>query len=166
MLSKYMLVTSSNKYLLNWQACRTPELMSFSRGREKRWPLSPETLSCPLAPWELLRWWWQLPIPAWMAGDSGLHPHSTESWLALWECEGGAGRDTTPCSLFSRRGVCTRGCVLRDSGLEARSQGAQASSREIVFRLEWKTVTRAWPPALGFFPISVRNQILLLSESG
>lgn len=28
-----MLVTSSNKYLLNWQACRIPELMSCSRGR-------------------------------------------------------------------------------------------------------------------------------------
>lgn len=46
-----------------------------------------------------------------MSGDSGSHCHSMGSWLALWEREGEAGRDSAPCSLLSRLGVCVRVCV-------------------------------------------------------
>lgn len=59
---------------------------------------------------------WQLPVPAQRPGRFWLpHPRSTESWLALWECEGAADRDSTPCSLFSRVcggvRVCAHGCT-------------------------------------------------------
>ena len=158
-----MLVTiSSNKYLLKWQDCRPADF--FQRAGEAV-ANKPWRLFRLLASWELLRG--RCGSCPWLLGgqgDSGPQPHGAESWLALWECERGAGRDFTPCSLSSRPCVCV--CTRIGGG-----PGRQGTEEPSIFLKAYiqagmKDGSQSITSSCGDLPDFCEDEILLQKGGG